>query len=369
MAAAGAIGVAGASRGASGPTWKGAAGVRSIDAALPAKAFDTFRIGSVRKSMIATVALQEVQKKRWSLSTRVGQVLPGLLPGHDAVTLEELLSHRSGLPDYILPITGNPATDPAHFFAALKHRYTDQQLIAAALTQPWLFTPGTQFSYSNTNFVVVGMMLAAVNHSSVGALLKQRIFGPAGMSSATFPMTGPSYAHPHLSDYALFNRPYNLDDTSATLFSSAGGVVANAADLDRFYRALFTGKLLSPALVISMATPRSTMPLAYGLGIYAVGDPCPGPDGGPVALYGHDGATFGTATFAFTSADGTRQASIGWGGRQYVAGNPPTAVAANTFLVDAFIASCPRPVPPAARAQASKDLQDLTTGARADGRP
>lgn len=363
VAAAGAIGVVGANRAATGPSWRGAAGVRSIDAATPARPSDTVRVGSVTKAMISTLAMQEVDRKRWTLSTTVGEVLPGLLPGHGKVTLEQLLSHRSGLPDFIAPLVGDPSTDPEGFFAALDRRYTDRQLVAAALGQTWLFTPGSAFSYSNTNYVVVGMMLAAVTHRSVGSLLQQRVFAPAGMTSATFPTTGPAFRGPHLTDYALFSRPYNLDDTSSTLFSSAGAVVASASDISSFYRALFAGRLVSPASVRAMVSPRTTTPLVYGLGIYAVGDPCPAADGSPQALYGHDGATFGTSTVVFTSADGTRQASIAWGGRQFIA-NPPTSRAANDFLVDAFTASCPRPVPagaPGVRAQAADPLPRLDT--------
>jgi D-alanyl-D-alanine carboxypeptidase len=212
-----------------------------------------------------------------------------------------------------------------------------------ALSQPWLFAPGSDFSYSNTNYVVVGMMLSRSNRKPLARLLSQRIFRPARMTSASFPRSAWSH-RPRLAEYAILKSARSLRRSSPSLFSAAGAVVANTRDLDRFYRALITGRLLAPGLLRSMVTPRSTKTLKYGLGIYAVGDPCPGPNGQPQVLYGHDGATFGTQTLAFTSADGTRQASIAWTGRQYVAA-PPTAKPANDFLVEAFSANCPRPVP------------------------
>ncbi len=342
LAAAGAIGVVAS---ATGPRlrWSGAAGVRSIDAGTPARAGDVVRVGSVTKSMVATLALQEVQRSRWRLSTTVGEVLPRLMARHGSITLEQLLSHRSGLPDYLGPILAS-ATTNAELLEVLSMRYTNWELVHSALSQPRLFRPGTAFSYSNTNYVVLGLMLSKVTQKPLARLLTKRIFGPARMTSASFARTRWRSRPPHLSEYAMFERPYNLDRTSPTLFSAAGAVVASTRDVDRFYRALFTGRLLRADLVRSMATPRSTGPLSYGLGIYAVTDPCPGPKGGVKPLYGHDGATFGTQTLAFTSADGTRQASIAWTGRQYVAA-PTTAEPANDFLVDAFVASCPRPVP------------------------
>ena len=108
--AAGAIGVVATT---SGPRirWSGAAGVRSLDTGRRARARDTARVGSVTKTMVATLALQEVQRSRWTLSTTVDDVLPGLLPGHGSLTLEQLLSHRSGLPDYLPPIITGSSTN------------------------------------------------------------------------------------------------------------------------------------------------------------------------------------------------------------------------------------------------------------------
>lgn len=360
VADAGAVGVVGAVRGP-GTRWSGAAGVRSIDAAVPARGADRARVGSVTKSMIATLALQEVQAHRWTLSTTVEQVWPGLLPGHGQVTLEQLLSHRSGAPEYLTPVIESAQT-PAQLVTILSGRYTDRRLVRAALTQGWEFPPGTQFSYSNTNYLVIGLMLTRANHRSLGALLERRVFRPAHMRSAVFPTRSWPAARA-LSGYALFERPYNLDRTSPTLLTAAGAVVANTGDLDRFYRALLTGRLLRADLVRSMIRPRSTGTLAYGLGIYAVADPCPTRSGGAQLLYGHDGATFGTQTLAFTSADGTRQTSIAWTGRSYLEESPTSALA-QQFLVDAFTATCPRPVTSSAKKSTARELAELPAADR-----
>ncbi|MBT9256138.1 beta-lactamase family protein [Phycicoccus sp. MAQZ13P-2] len=361
LTAAGAVGAVAHSRGATGRAWNGAAGVRTIDAARPARPGDTARVASVTKAMVAVLALQEVDRKRWTLETTVDDVWPGLLPGHGDVTLEQLLSHRSGLPDYLVPLLGDAQTG-TDLVDVLTRDRTDRQLVRAGLSQPWLFEPGTSFSYSNTNYVVVGLMLQRATHRPVASLLRQRVFRPAGMRDARFPTTGRTFAGPaHLGDYAVLERPYLLDGTSSSVFSSAGAVVASAADIGSFYRSLLAGRLVSKRSLAQMLTPRTTEPLAYGLGVYRATDPCPDASGQPGTLYGHDGASFGTITLVFTSADGTRQASVAFGGRQYTA-DAPTAAAANRVLVDALVSTCPRPVPAAAAQRSLAELDRLSAG-------
>jgi D-alanyl-D-alanine carboxypeptidase len=119
-------------------------------------------------------------------------------------------------------------------------------------------------------------------------------------------------------------------------------VVTTAKDLSAFYRSLVTGKLLKPATVLTMAKP----PVAgstYGLGLLAVGDPCPGPDGKPGVALGHTGASLGTMSYAFTSPDGTRQVVLAYNGRDYT----KDSTTFNDFLIAALQATCPTKAAPA----------------------
>jgi D-alanyl-D-alanine carboxypeptidase len=359
---AGAVGAVGYSRGASGPVWKSAAGARTIDKAQQAKPHDRVRVASVTKAMVATVAMQEVQRGRWTLQTSVSEVLPDLLPNGRDITLEQLLSHRSGLPDYVIPALAN-VTTVADLMIALQRVYTDAELVQAALTQPMLFQPGTGFGYSNTNYVVVGMMLEAATGQSMSDLLDKRVFQPAGMTTARFDDSGRGFGgRNHLTDYATFERPYNLDSANLTLFSSAGAVVANAPDIAAFYRALFAGKLVSKQSLRKMLRPRTTDPeledlRMYALGIYQVPDPCPAKNGSAQTLYGHGGDSFGTSTLVFTSADGGRQASVASTGRR-ILDEGPIRVAANEFIVNAFTETCAIAVPDSARKRTMSELEN-----------
>lgn len=332
VTAAGAVGAVADVR-APGARWTGASGLASRRTGQPAEAADATRIASITKPMVATLVMQEIQRGRWTLQTRVGDVWPGLLPGHGNVTLEQLLSHRSGAPDFLVAMLVG-LTVP-QFVQAISTPRTDAELVAYANRLPWLFTPGTGFSYSNTNYVVLGMLLTKVTHRSVGALLQQRVFAPAGMKDTRFEL-GPIRGA-HLAEYALFEPGalVPLPRFQGSVFGPAGAVVAPPADVDAFFRSLFTGRLLAPRLVREMERARTLAPGGYGLGLYSVPDPClPGRN-----LVGHDGASFGTLSLALSSPDGRRQMTISYTGRDDTSQQLPAA--AEAFAYAALTQACP----------------------------
>jgi CubicO group peptidase (beta-lactamase class C family) len=112
----------------------------------------------------------------------VAQVLPGLLPApYGKVTLAQLLSHTSGMPDFDEAYAAE-SPDMASLLKVVSRPRTNPELVAKALTQKWQFTPGTKFAYSNTNYVVVGMMLEKATGQQLAQLLAKRVFAPAGMT-------------------------------------------------------------------------------------------------------------------------------------------------------------------------------------------
>ncbi|MFD1718081.1 serine hydrolase domain-containing protein [Georgenia deserti] len=326
-----------------GQEWRGAAGSRELDHAPPAHPQDRFRIGSITKPMVATLVMQEVERGSLSLATPVADILPGLLP--DAVggevTVEQLLSHRSGAPEFLTPATLARMDDPEsveEFFDVLGEEYDDAGLVAAGASLPWMFEPGTDFSYSNTGYIVLGMMLEELTGRSVSDLLEERVFAPAGMRHTDMPdepgtkgpfLVGAGYAGEEYGGW------YNLDHQDPSLFSSAGAVTSTTRDLDAFLEALLAGDLVAPELVDQMLVPLSTAEMQYGLGVYRVPDPCaPGE-----YLYGHDGATYGTVSVALSSRDGERQLELGINGRN-VSDDPAALYDINEVLVPMMQATC-----------------------------
>nr|WP_246256053.1 serine hydrolase domain-containing protein [Isoptericola halotolerans] len=296
-------------------TWRGSAGAREHERAAPARPQDRFRASSITKPMIATLVLQEVEAGTWSLDTTVDEVLPGLLEVD--VTIEQLLSHRSGLPEHLGALLQSRLTDPDDFdeqWQAVGQVYpvADHLAVIRALARE--FEPGADFHYSNAGYVVLRLLLEEVTGEEVDDLLEKRVFKPAGMRHTDYPQK-PGARGPYLAGAAYTGElgagTYSLPHFHPSFFDAAGAVTTTTADLHAFTEALLGGELLAPATVADMIDPRSDD--FYGLGIYRLPDPCvPGEH-----LYGHDGAGIGSLSMVLASLDGERRFSYGLTGRDY----------------------------------------------------
>jgi D-alanyl-D-alanine carboxypeptidase len=262
-----------------------------------------YRVGSVTKTFISTVALQLVGEGRLRLDDTVERWLPGLVPNGEAITLRMLFNHTSGLFDY--------TEDPA-FFERLINDPTNpaspRQLIAIARMHPPSFPPGEGWSYSNTGYIVVGLIIEAVTSQPVERLVRQRIIGPLGLIGTTFPTRSPFISGYHAHGYrqpTAPGAPY-LDVTpfSPTLAWTAGAIISTADDLRRFYGALLRGRLLRPALLEQMLTTVPVLPeFGYGLGIETLQTACG-------TVWGHEGGIPGYLNFAFNDRSGRRSAEV-----------------------------------------------------------
>ncbi|MEU4363573.1 serine hydrolase domain-containing protein [Promicromonospora sp. NPDC023987] len=319
LVADGAIAVTARVETASG-SWSDAAGTREREGRAPARARDRFWVASNTKPMVATLVMQEVEKGTWTLDTPVEDVLPGVMPA--GVTIEQLLSHRSGAPTATDWIVGSRMTDPTsldEYFEVMGQEVTPADHIEALQSAPWVHEPGTDFSYSNAGYVVLGLMLEEVTGRSVENLLEHRVFAPAGMRQSAYP-DDPGVRGPFLHESAYTGPEgagwYDLDHWDPSLFAAAGAVTSTTEDLADFTEALVTGRLVDAETAEDMLEPRTVdheLFPDYGLGVYRVPDPCV-PGGW---LYGHDGASLGTLSMTLTSPDGERQLSFGVTGRDY----------------------------------------------------
>ena len=262
---------------------------------------DSFRIGSLTKTFVAALVLQLASERRLSLDDPVERYLPGRVPGSAAITVRELLQHTSGLPDF----DSLPAVRQPYLAGDLGYRWAPQALIDLATTQPPLFAPGSAFAYSNTNYLVAGLIVEAVTHRPLGDVLRDRIFRPLGLRHTAFALTG---ANPRPDAHGYFGSP-RIDVTVLTPYSwAAGAIVSTAGDVAGFYRALLAGDVVSrPLLHAMLTTVRDTHPdvpgQRYGLGIVRFPTRCG-------AAWGHNGDTPGYLVFALTSRDGQRQAVL-----------------------------------------------------------
>ena len=183
-----------------------------------------------------------------------------------------------------------------------------QSLVAIATSHPPLFPPGGGWSYSNTNYILAGLIIEAATGHTAKAELRQRIFTPLGLRNTSFPVTDPGISGYHAHGYLLPGNPYfptdqPLDVTdliSPSWAWTAGAVISTADDLSRFYGALFGGRLLRASLLQQMMTTVQVDPVfGYGLGVFSIRTLCG-------TIWGHNGGVPGYNSFASNSRDGKR---------------------------------------------------------------
>jgi len=278
-----------------GRTVQLAGGYSNLEKKTPMRVGDRFRIGSVTKSFVATVVLQLVGEGKLSLDDSIEEWLPGVVPNGDNITIRQLLSHQSGLFDYL----NDERVLKPYLSGNLSHVWTPPKLVAVSTSHPAVFAPGAKVSYSNTNYIVLGLIVEAATKDTMKAQLRKRIFGPLGLRSTVL-ATSQGIAGAHAHGYLVQGKNQLQDVTlvSPSYAWSAGAIVSTASDIARFYRALLGGRLLRPELLQAMKTTTDRV----GLGLYQTPSFCGRPD-----LWGHDGALAAYLTLAFNSEDGKRQ--------------------------------------------------------------
>jgi D-alanyl-D-alanine carboxypeptidase len=279
-----------------------ASGLANPTTHAPMRASDRFRIGSVTKTFVATVVLQLVAQGRVGLEDSVEHWLPGLLPNGRHITVRQLLGHRSGLFDY---------TDDRRVFQAYWSQsgfvWTPRRLIAVAASHPVVFTPpGSDYAYSSTNYVVLGLIVERATGTTVGRQLREQIFRPLGLHDTAFipgpwPAVGEAHGFRVPSHDGVVSANAAVTDTAADSASwmwAAGGIVSSADDLGRFFAALLGGRVLEPGLLQTMET--TPAPGRYGLGLAVFQTRCG-------RAWGHTGNALGYVTVVWNTKDGRRQ--------------------------------------------------------------
>ncbi|MEU6767996.1 serine hydrolase domain-containing protein [Streptomyces sp. NPDC046853] len=282
-------------------------GVANVENRAPVHRDSRFRIGSMTKTFTATIVLQLVGERRIDLDAPVERYLPGVVRGHGndgrKVTVRQLLQHTSGLPDflaYLKPqdVVQDPMAD-----------HDPRDLVKLALAHPPNFKPGTDWKYSNTGYLLAGMIIEKVTGHSYGEELQRRIVEPLHLRGTSFPGDDPAIPGPHPRGYAQPGPDAPLLDVTAlnpTVGGTAGGIISSGTDINRFLGALLGGKLLPATQLKEMMKTRPTGSSdgrAYGLGLESM----PLPGGG--LYWGHTGDFLGFETAAGATLDG-RQATV-----------------------------------------------------------
>ncbi len=279
------------------------AGFGNVAPKTPMRADDHFKIASLTKTYTAAVVLQLVGEGKLSLDDTVEQRLPGLIPNGEKITIRQLLNHTSGLSDYF----DNPRFLKPYLSGNLGYYWAPRQLVQMGVSRGRRFPPGRGYAYSNTNYVVVQLIVEKLTGRTIGAELKRRIFQPLRLRQTSYP-TKPGMPNPYAHGYKLLGNPPASDVTgfSPSASPASGAIVSTAQDVADFYRALFSGRLLKPELLQAMTTTVSertgkivTAGPGQGLGIGRPPLSCTG--------WSHAGEIPGYQVTAVSRADGQRQ--------------------------------------------------------------
>ena len=285
-------------------------GVADLEDSRPMGVDDTMRIASTAKAFSGAVALSLVSKGRLSLDDTIGERLPNLPDAWSEVTLRQLLNHTSGLPDF---------SESEAFRAAVGERLGQPDPPAKLLAYAYglnkkklLFTPGTEYRYSNSDNIAVALMVEDATGDAYEDQLKKRVYRPLGLSRTSLP-GGPELQKPYIHGYDLSEEP--PEDVSELIAAgwawASGGVVSTPADLNAFVRGYVGGELFDREVRRQQrvvfegggSEPLGPGNNSAGLAVFRYETGCG-------TVWGHTGNTPGYTQFMAASPDGKRSVTV-----------------------------------------------------------
>jgi D-alanyl-D-alanine carboxypeptidase len=292
-----------------GGEWVGSAGLRKLGESAEPPADGHCRIGSNTKTFTAALVLHLVAEGRIGLDTPADDYLPEF--GLDRrITVRMLLQHTSGVFNFTgefyddgtfapgIPVRGKEWVDNRF------KTYRPQELVQLALSKPARFEPGTDWNYSNTNYVLARLLVENVTGRSPAEEMRRRIIEPLGLSGTVAPYTQREVPEPHAHAYYRYEeedgRQKTVDVTrhNPSWISGGGDMISTTRDLHTFISALLGGKLLPAPLLAEMCTPHPKA--GYGLGVFVQET-----EGGGTIIT-HNGGITGHAALMYGTPDGRK---------------------------------------------------------------
>lgn len=265
-------------------------GLANREHGVPNKPETKFRLGSITKQFTAAAILQLQEKGKLSVHDKIAKYVPDTPPAWSAITIHHLLTHTSGIPNY---------TDPAEYERRMRERPgTPLAFVRRFRELPLDFQPGHKFSYSNSGYFLLGVIIEQVSGQTYEDYLRRNIFEPLEMRD-----TG--YDHPETilpnraAGYTAEPNPRNADFLDMGQPYAAGSLYSTVLDLYKWDRALYTTKVLTKPSIDAAFTPN---PHEWGPGIrYGYGWGITG-IGGTKAV-GHGGGINGFSTVIWRDID------------------------------------------------------------------
>jgi D-alanyl-D-alanine carboxypeptidase len=279
---------------------------------------DHFRIGSNTKTFVVAVLLQLVDEKRLHLDDPIGRFSIGVtIPGADKITVRELCQMRSGLFEaYDTPQMSAMNVRPGMTF-------DPRTIVAWAVKERPYFQPGEGYHYSNTNYLILGLIVESVTHDTVANEIRKRLIEPFHLTQTVYPSTE-AMPEPWAHGYGL-DKHRRWEDVSGTipvsLMGAAGAMISDMDDMKRWIGLYVTGKTSAPATyrALTECVPTGHKNLSFGLGL-----------GCSVGWYGYTGGLpgYNTANYYFPTTGATIVAWVD------VQANAPAPGVANAIFRD-----------------------------------
>ncbi|SDO22051.1 D-alanyl-D-alanine carboxypeptidase [Streptomyces sp. cf386] len=287
-------------------------GTADLNTGRPVRSDGSFRMASTSKTLVATVVLQLEAEGRLSLDDTVDHWLPGVVRGNgndgSRITIRQLLQHTSGIHDDLPGYT-----TPEEYYQQRYDVHEPEQLVARAMAHAPDFPPGEGWAYSNTGYVVLGMIIQKSTGQPAHREIEDRILRPLGLDRTRWTGTSPTLPRPHARAYQFFGPGSRVDVTDQIPVDYENlAWVTTTRDENRFFRALLAGRLL-PAR--QLAEMKQTVPVSaelqqmwpggrYGLGLVERPLRCGG------TYWSHEGGDGGYITLNGVTDDGRRSAVV-----------------------------------------------------------
>jgi D-alanyl-D-alanine carboxypeptidase len=262
-----------------GSTWLGVSGLADVSTARPVTTSTSFAIASISKTFTAALILALAEEGRIDLDAPVRMYLPALKKVGSRVLVRQLLDHTSGLRDYFF----HASIDRA--LLSNRDRRWDSAEALRYVGKAY-FKPGAGWHYSNTNYLVLGLLAEKVGRKPLGDQIRARFLRPLGLDRTWYQPGEPAEANVahgyRFTSTSRTAKPIDLSDGTRivpftaviTAAGGAGGYASDARDLARWVRALYGGRLLAPETMGRMlddtATAAYKARIPYGLGVQLI---------------------------------------------------------------------------------------------------
>jgi D-alanyl-D-alanine carboxypeptidase len=262
--------------------WTGASGMADIYNQVTLKPCNITRTGSTVKTFTAVTILLLAEDGLLALDDKITGYLSGKvieeLDNAENCSIRQLLNHSSGIYNYIQNLQFQTAS-----INDLTKVWQPEDLLSYAYGKPAYFKPGEDVRYSNTNYVLLGMIIEKITGKAFYQVFKERIFDPLHLTATSFAAEDPVPDNIIRGYIDLYSNLQLLESTYYSgwdYFSADGGLISNPHDLNTFCSALFGGHLLSAEslqLMLTWEEPETQdpdfYPIAYGLGIFRIDTP------------------------------------------------------------------------------------------------